>query len=102
MAEHRRPDTIPGYTHPTELKYSRNSMYKTFTEGKKAKKKEKFGKTVAGKQYATYGEIDSETCPECNTPSVATCHCAYSDKKCSNGHIWYINRDGKIKSGNPH
>ena len=46
MAEHKRPDNIPGYEHPTNLKYSRDGIYKTFTEGKKAKKKEKFGKLL--------------------------------------------------------
>jgi hypothetical protein len=102
MAEHQRPDKIPGYEHPTNSKYSRNGIYKTFTEGKKAKKKEKFGSTTIGKQYASYGDYNEDLCPECNDPSVNTCPCGYSDKRCGNAHVWYTDRDGNVKSGNPH
>ena len=51
----KRLDTIPGYIHPeTTTTKPRGTVYKTFTEGKKAKKKEKFGSTVSGNQYASY------------------------------------------------
>jgi hypothetical protein len=33
--EHRRPDTIIGYTHPEKTVRERGTLYKTFTEGKK-------------------------------------------------------------------
>ena len=102
MAEPSRPDNIPGYQHPTVLTYSRKGIYKTFTEGKKAKKTEKFGNTTVGKQYATYGDIDEDKCPECNTPPVDTCPCGHNDKRCAKGHVWYTDRDGKVQSGNPH
>lgn len=52
--ESKRPDTIPGYVHPETTTKHRGTVYKTFTEGKKPKKKEKFGNTVAGNQYASY------------------------------------------------
>jgi hypothetical protein len=102
MSEPKRPENIPGYQHPTSSSYSRQSMYKTFTEGEKQKKAEKFGITSVGKQYAAYGELEEELCPSCDNPPVKTCPCAYNDKSCKNGHIWYTNRDGNTKQGNPH
>lgn len=108
MSEPKRPNTIQGYEHPEELKYSREGIYKTFTEGKKKRKDEKFGTTTVGKQYATYGkeeedkEDECNVCPTCNEKSVSTCPCVYSDKKCNRGHVWYIDRDGIIKFENPH
>jgi len=102
MAEHKRPTNIPGYEHPTTMTYSRDGVYKTFTEGKKAKKKEKFGNTSVGKQYASYGDYDEDSCPVCEEAPVFTCPCGHSDKKCAGGHIWYTDRDGKVKVGNPH
>jgi hypothetical protein len=49
----KRPSTIPGYVHPETATITRGDKYKTFTEGQKPKKKEKFGSTVAGNQYAS-------------------------------------------------
>lgn len=67
MAELKRPDNIPGYEHPTESQYSKNSMYKTFTEGAKKQKRQKFGVISSGKNnYKLYGdpvniELNSES-----------------------------------------
>ncbi len=102
MAELKRPDSISGYNHPGEMNYSRQSIYKTFTEGKKARKKEKFGNTTVGKQYSTYGEFEEELCPTCNAHPVQICSCGYSDKRCGSGHVWYTDRYGALKTGNPH
>lgn len=55
----KRPATIPGYVHPEKTTTSRGNMYKTFTEGQKPKKKEKFGSTVVGNQYASYDTSQS-------------------------------------------
>lgn len=99
MTNHNRPENIEGYVPPSEVKYSRQGVYKTFTEGQK---KQVFGTTSVGKQYASYGEYTEEKCPECDQSSVKNCVCAYSDKTCINGHSWYTDRDGKIKRGNPH
>jgi hypothetical protein len=99
MTNHNRPETIEGYVPPSEIKYSRQGVYKTFTEGQK---KQIFGKTNVGKQYAAYGEYVEEKCPECSEQSIKTCVCGYSDKICINGHSWYTDRNGKIKKGNPH
>lgn len=101
--EPRRLETIPGYDHPEDLKnYGKQKAYKTFSEGKKSKGTETFGKTIASKQYASYGEYDQDLCPICSSPPVETCNCGFSDKKCENDHIWYTDREGKVKNGNPH
>ena len=108
MTEPRRPSAIPGYKHPeTQKCSSRSGIYKTFTEGKKAKKKEKFGNTEVASQYASLEQLKVEEkekvqCPVCKGEPVKTCPCAYSDKTCSEGHIWYTARNGKVRQGNPH
>ena len=101
----KRPESIPGYEHPTQnqCRYSSNqTIYKTFTEGKRQKKHEKFGNTQIANKYSISQEITVEKCPICQGDAIYLCPCANSDKKCSNDHIWYINRDGKIITGNPH
>lgn len=94
-----RETPIHGYVHPKSTNVNRDSQYKTFTEGNK-----KFGITTVGKQYSKYdnNEESNITCPKCNLPVLEICPCAFNDKKCSSGHIWYTNRDGKMKIGNPH
>ncbi len=82
-------------------------MYKTFTEGQKAKKIEKFGTVSAGNKYASSNSLndedDNDLCPVCNTKYVNICNCVYNDKTCKNGHIWYTSRgDDKPRIGNPH
>ena len=109
--EPKRPNNIPGYVHPNSNSYSRNSMYKTFTEGQKAKKKEKFGVTSIGGLYVSHKTLENEeeeekeenTCPVCMEECIKICPCVYNDRICSQGHVWFTNRnDGKIKVGNPH
>jgi len=105
--ESKRPDNIAGYQHPATQRYSRNNIYKTFTEGQKPKKKEKFKTTEVGNAYSSHKELDIDAeaeakCPTCNEEVVKRCECAYNDKTCKLGHIWYTDRDGKIKKGNPH
>jgi len=108
MAEPKRPDSIPGYTHPesnTGGSLSRGGVYKTFSEKKPREgKKEVFGTTTAGGIYSSYKDEQSEDtiCPICSEESIYSCPCVYSDKRCPSGHVWYIGRDGKVKKGNPH
>jgi hypothetical protein len=97
MSEQR--GEIPGYEHPAATNTSRDNVYKTFTEGQKSKK---FGTTKIGNQYANHGEVQPETCPQCEGTIAKICQCIYSDKTCAEGHIWYTNREGKIINGNPH
>lgn len=101
MSNHKRPD-IEAYIHPENLNYSRSGVYKTFTEGLKPKKKEKFGKTSLENQYACSGNFEQDTCSICDQKSIFTCNCAFNDRKCPEGHIWYTDREGKINKGNPH
>jgi hypothetical protein len=101
MSNHCRPENINGYEHPSEHMYtSRNGVYKTFTEGQKYQ--EDFGNVIVGKQYAVNSDLNDDKCPECKGNAIRTCQCGYSDKTCSNGHVWYTDRDGKPKKGNPH
>lgn len=101
--ERARQTPIPGYDHPDSTNVQRASKYKTFTEGKKAKKNEKFGTTVAESQYSTVNIVEKEeVCIVCEQPSLHVCPCGYSDKTCSSGHTWYTDREGNIKVGNPH
>jgi len=98
----RKNDIILGYEHPTSTNSSTERKYKTFTEGKKYKKKEEFGYTTVGKNYATAEKIEAEKCPVCKDIAISTCPCGYSDKTCSSGHKWYTDRVGETKVGNPH
>lgn len=93
---------IEGYEPPSQLNYSnKRSIYKTFTPGLKAKKNEKFGNTIAEPIYGHYN-FEEEKCPVCKEIPKQLCYCIYNDKSCSNGHIWYYDRDGKLRTGNPH
>ena len=76
----KQSNLITGYSHPTQTISSRGRMYKTFSEGSKPKKK----------------------CPICDELSNKICNCSYNDKTCPKGHIWYTDREGNIKVGNPH
>jgi hypothetical protein len=97
----KRP--ISGYEHPENINVNRNSLYKTFTENKKAKKNEKFGVTDIGNLYSkALIETKDSLCPICNKISINTCYCAYNDKTCESKHTWYTDREGKIINGNPH
>lgn len=98
---------LQGYEHPTEEKSytTRSAIYKTFTEGKKAKKNETFGITGTESQYSTFQVPRDDVCmlcPECNERAVLTCNCVYMDKTCKNNHNWYTNRSGEKCTGNPH
>jgi len=101
--EKHRLDVIPGYEHPVKSNYSKQGIYKTFTEGKKYKKSE-FGTITVGKQYKQ-GDTDTieiENCPLCDESAIKICQCGYSDKTCKNNHVWYTDRDGSIIKKDPH
>lgn len=102
----RKKLDIPGYVHPEDNNSSnRNGIYKTFSEGEKKKNNmKKFKSIEVGDRYSTirYETTEDDNCPVCEENFVETCNCAYSDKKCKNGHIWYLDREGRKKPGNPH
>lgn len=94
-----------GYHHPSSNNLDRGSKYKTFsdTDTAKAKSIDEFKGEVVNKLYHINKNIeDLDLCPKCKEISIRTCNCGYSDKSCKNGHVWYIDRDGKTKFGNPH
>lgn len=100
--ERARQQEIEGYVHPTTTNtHGRDSRYKTFTEGKKGKR-DPYEVASKFSVYGSFGQEEEQKCPVCSQNPTYTCPCAYSDKKCSNGHVWYTNRDGEIRSGNPH
>lgn len=108
MVNVNRPENIAGYVHPDNKTFSKKSIYKTFTEGPKPKGKEKFGKTIGGSHYVNYGDIIDEKdvieenfCPTCQGQYVSISKCVYNFKTCSKGHVWYLDRTGDIKLGNP-
>ena len=92
---------VHGYVHPTKTgSSSKGKVYKTFTEGQK--RQEESGTITSGKQYAKINDFIEDRCPKCDQISIRTCQCGYSDKMCNNGHIWYTDREGIAKLGNPH
>jgi len=100
-----RPVDIPGYVHPNATNTSRSGTYKTFDDTKRVKPRsmDEF-ETSTGSQYANSGIVKEnvEACPICKNLSISTCPCGYSDKTCVEGHTWYTDRDGKIRTNNPH
>jgi hypothetical protein len=108
-----RPESIKGYEFTENAKpcptrnannVSRGGIYKTFNENAKGKKKDEFKPTILEANYGKniVEKNDDDKCPVCSDYSVYTCYCVYNDKKCKEGHVWYIQRDGSIKVGNPH
>ena len=100
MDNHKNLD-IPGYIHPENFNNNSGKIYKTFTEGKKPKKNEKFKNTILSPNYLIV-KNNSSKCPICNEIFVKICNCNFNDKKCKNNHTWYTDRKGNIKIGNPH
>lgn len=102
MANHNRPEKIPGYQHPDDLTFYPLKGDKNFIDAKK-----KFASSVNTtniKSYASNGIFidNEEKCPECGNPPIKTCPCSYSDKICNNGHSWYTDRNGNARIGKPH
>jgi hypothetical protein len=97
---------LSGYKHPESVNDDRGSKYKTFSDSdinRKAKNIDDFKGTISGRNYTLNKNVEAlDICPKCNSPVIRTCNCAYSDKHCKYGHIWYVERNGDIKFGNPH
>ena len=92
-----------GYKHPEKITPpGEKNVYKIFNVYKKPKKNEKFNSTRDLKQYTFQPPLESELCPICKSQAIIVCPCAYSDKKCDKSHVWYTDRDGIIKNGDPH
>ena len=101
--EPHRPELIKGYEAPLSFAYSKDVRYKTFSEGKKTKKGEKFGSTSGAAQYAALvvPESDEENiCPTCNKVAITFSNCVYNVRGCGS-HSWFTSRDGEKKIGDP-
>jgi hypothetical protein len=91
---------ISGYQHPTKLQSKTNKLYKTFN---KESKEKAYGKSKYSEIYATFSsEKSMRQCPYCQEDALYECSCPLKDKQCSNGHVWYIDKNGVIKKGDPH
>lgn len=100
---------IPGYMAPTEyVPYKGNRRngggYKSFNADaiqiNDSNKQDAYFSESKVKQLYNF---EDEYCPKCSEVSQFTCPCGYSDKKCSNGHVWYTDREtNRIKIENPH
>ena len=95
--------SVSGYEHPTELILSNprtNKKYKIFNNGT-----DKSPYVSSGQKYKYLRYTDKKTqniCPECGEEALYECKCDNKDKQCSNGHVWYINKEGFITKGDPH
>ena len=94
----RKKLKISGYYHPKNIKSIKNNMYKTFNE-----KNKDYRSSLRNYDYATFtsGSLEIK-CPNCKKDALYQCDCVYKDKQCVNGHIWYVDKDGKIVQGDPH
>lgn len=108
MEKARRQLQISGYVHPENAVSSKDKRYKTFDT--ETNEKKNYGSSVINSGYATFTDKESEKtrknlfmiCPECGQTALYECNCEYKDKQCGNGHVWYINRSGRISRGDPH
>lgn len=95
---------ISGYVHPTTSNsYSSKSTYKFFnTESKKDDYISSKPKSI----YATFNDKNTtkqdNKCPDCGGEALYACDCEFNDKQCIKSHIWYTNKEGEIKLGDPH
>ena len=101
----QRETTISGYVHPPENipSSSKNNMnrYKTFN----AENKNTYYVSATNKSvYAKFSDKDTipKGCPDCGEEALYECDCELKDKQCAKGHVWYIDKSGHIKKGDPH
>lgn len=104
-----RPESIKGYEFTENPKpapnfKSNSGAYKIFNENAKGKKATEFGTSIVENKYSLSASNSDEDnmCPSCGQYAIEVCPCVYCDKKCSEGHVWYVQRDGLVKLGNPH
>lgn len=103
----RRKLQISGYQHPTEIIPKKSKQYKIFNTESKTNDYTKPSKFFS---YATFTDKESEQklykqsniCPVCRLDALYVCDCQYADKQCSNGHVWFINKNNNVSIGDPH
>lgn len=91
---------ISGYVHPSETIPAVKNEYKIFN----TESDEKDYVSVKAKPvYAVFSDKQSfNMCPTCGEKALYVCNCELKDKQCANGHVWHINKEGKITKGDPH
>tara|TARA_A100001011_G_scaffold400150_1_gene512730 strand:- start:1853 stop:2161 length:309 start_codon:yes stop_codon:yes gene_type:complete len=99
--DQKRPENIIGYETPLKFNYSKDRAYKTFTEGKKEKKNEKFSSTIVKNTYASNFISQDNLCPQCKNKAINFSNCVYNIKSCEQNHFWFTDRSGEIKQGKP-
>ena len=98
----RQDIKINGYVHPiehiTKKSNNKNNPYKTFNT---EKKDTDYVSCKNKSSYATFSDKEFG-CPVCGGESLYVCNCELNDKQCSNGHVWYKDKSGRIKNEDPH
>ena len=100
----RKELKISGYVHPTDIVPKTVTQYKTFNTESKG---ENYGNSKHKSGYATFTDNEytdnyAKGCPDCGNDALYECDCVLKDKQGSNGHVWYTDKSGHIKRGDPH
>ena len=104
----RQDIKINGYVHPVENIHKKpsnnNNPYKTFNPEKKGTD---YLSSKNKSVYATFSDKEvlketSNVCPQCRGEALYICNCELRDKQCEKGHVWYTEKSGHIKTGDPH
>lgn len=102
IEEARRKLQISGYQHPETIKYSSDKKYKVFNS-------EDYKTSTDKPKYATFSEkkdsenvVNKNNCLVCEEEYLYVCDCEMKDKQCKNGHVWFEDKSGDIKEGDPH
>lgn len=95
---------INGYVHPVEnipkKPKNSNNPYKTFNT---EKKNTDYVSSKNKSAYATFSDKETlKGCPECGGDALYVCNCELNDNQCAKGHVWYTDKSGQIKKGDPH
>lgn len=101
-----------GYQHPEETVNSRQPQYMSYSVTEDQKKQDKYGDYISQKPYDPYATFNTEevlretqrtnTCPVCENKALYSCSCSLQDMMCGKGHIWFVLKNGTIKTGDPH
>lgn len=98
----RKQLNISGYVHPTEIISNTSKVYKTLDTEKKDTNYFTGSKKSVYATFTEKTETSSNNCPTCQEDALYSCDCTLYDKQCKNGHVWYTDKSGAIKVGDPH
>lgn len=92
-----------GYVHPESTNSNSGDGYKMYNKEGES--------TYVSQDYNRYATFDTkqsgdvqktDICPSCETKALYSCDCEFGDMMCTNGHMWYVQKDGKVIVGDPH